>query len=207
MEHYQIKEYNVTFDPIKHQYWVNNQPVISVTQIINEMLPKPYKNVNPIILKKAAEKGQALHDMIEHYERFGKKTYHIEMQGYLALKAQHQINVIENEKIVLIHHHGVVIAAGRFDMVVESPFIKGLGIVDVKRMAHIHEENLMLQLNLYKLGYEQTYKKRIDYLKCIHIRHNHHEYLDVPTNQDYVKELLDRFLEKHPINYKLYLDD
>ncbi len=204
MEHYRINDYSVTFDPIKHQYWVDEKPIISVTQLIDEFYPKPYKNVDPEILKKAAERGNALHDMIEYFERFGRKTYHVEMHSYLALKTQHQFDVLDNEKIVLIQHHGVVIAAGRFDMVIQSPFMQGLGIADVKRMAHLDEKRLTLQLNLYKLGYEQTYKQRIDYLKCIHIRNRYHNYIDIPVDTTLVKSILDRYVEKHPIDFTAY---
>ncbi len=205
MQHYLINEHEVSFDPLKHQYWVDQKPVISITQLIDSLWPRPYKNVDKEILKKAANRGIELRDMIEHYERYGQKTYHTEMQGYLALKSQHQINVLENEKIVLLHHHGVIIAAGRFDMVVESPYIKGLGIVDVKRMAHLDETRLSLQLNLYKLGYEQTYKKRIHYLKCIHIRNRYHRYVDIPNNLTYAKDIIEKYIEKHPLDYTDYL--
>ncbi len=204
MEKHRIGEYEVLFDPVNHHYFVDGNRVISVTQIIDHVLAKPYKNVDPEILKKAADRGTALHDMIEHYERYGQKTYHVEMRGYLALKAQHQIQVLENEKIVLLFRGGIPVAAGRFDMVVQSPYIKGLGIVDVKRMAHLHEDRLTLQLNLYKLGYEQTYKRRISYLKCMHIRNGYHDYVDVPKNRELVDKTLDAYFEKHPIDYTLY---
>lgn len=205
MQHYYINDYKVSFDPIKHQYWVDDNPIISVTQLIDTLWPRPFKNVDPEILKQAAEKGTALRDMIEHYESDGQKTFHPEMQGYLALKSQHQINVLENEKIVLLHHHGVVVAAGSFDMVIESPYIKGQGIVDVKRMAHLDEKRLSLQLNLYKLGYEQTYKKRIDYLKCIHIRNRYYRYIDVPLHPLEAKDTLKQYLEKYPLEYSRYI--
>ncbi len=204
MEHHRIGEHDVTFDPINHQYTVDGTPVFSVTQIIDEILEKPYKNVDPVILEKAAEKGLHLHDMIEHYERFGKKTYHPEMQGYLALKTQYQINVLKSEQIVLLYHNGIVIAAGRFDMVVSSPYMKGLGIVDVKRMAHLDEPRLKLQLNLYKLGYEQTYKENIDYLKCLHIRNRYKRYVDVSVDRAYANKLINLYLNKHPIDYSKY---
>lgn len=205
MIHYEINDYTVAFDPENHDYFVDGIKVASVTDIVDEMLPRTFKKVDPEILKKAALRGLELHDMIENYERHGTKVYHKEMQGYLALKTQHQIHVLENEKLVLVHHHGVVIAAGRFDMIVESPYIKGLGIADVKRMAHIDELRLKLQLNLYKLGYEQTYKQKISYLKCIHIRNRYHQYLDIPKDKNHTLDILDAYIEKHPIDYTMYL--
>ncbi len=204
LETYEINDHIVTFDDTTHTYTVDQKPVISVTQLIDMFYPKPYKNVDLEILKKAAKRGNQLHDMIEQYERFNKKTYHIEMHGYLALKTQHQFRVKESEKIVLIYHDGIVIAAGRFDMVIESPYIKGLGIADVKRMAHLDETRLILQLNLYKLGYEQTYKTRINYLKCIHIRNRYYNFIDIPINKKPIDKLIQQYLEKHPIDYTHY---
>ena len=201
MEKFIIDDYEVLFDKDNHQYYVDGHLVASVSQIVREMLKAPYKNVDPEILKKAALKGTELHDMIEQYEVNGIKTYHHEMQSYITLKRQHQFEVKESETIVLIRHHGAIIAAGRFDMVVESPYLSGLGIVDIKRMAHLKEEHLKLQLNLYKLGYEQTYKKRISYLKCAHIRNRYHQYVDVPIDQDYLQSMLDKYVEAHPIDY------
>jgi hypothetical protein len=123
------------------------------------------------------------------------------MQGYLALKTQHQFDVLKTGLIILLHHQGIIIAAGRFNMIVESPYIKGQGIADVKRRLHLDEERLMLQLNLYKLGYEQTYKQKIHYLKCIHIRNRYHHYVDIPENKEAALALIDTYIERHPIDY------
>ena len=205
MKYFKISEYDVSFNQVNHAYYVDGVAVASVSDIVDEMFPRSLGKVDPDILKKAAERGTELRDMIETYERYNQKTYHKEMQGYLALKTQHQFDVLENEVIVLLHHHGVVIAAGTFDMIVRSPYIKGQGIVDVKRAAHIDEKRLTLQLNLYKLGYEQTYKEKINYLKCIHIRNRYHRYLDIPKNKEFTKETLDKYIEKHPIDYTRYL--
>ena len=195
----QIRDYRVRLDQLTHQYYVNDQPVISVTQLIDRFLGRPYKKrVDPSILDAAAQKGQELRDRIERYERFDEKAYHPEMATYIRLKKQHQFDVVESETIVLIHRFGKVVAAGRFDMVVESPYMKGLGIADVKRAAHLDERRLTLQLNLYKLGYEQTYRKKIHYLKCLHIRNREGTYLDIPIDKDLVETLLDGYLETEP---------
>ncbi len=198
IETYDIQDYVVTFSDVDHRYTVNGKPVISVTQLVDALLGRPYKRVDPTILEKAALKGTQLHDMIERYERFDERTIHPEMATYLSLKKQHQFDVVESEKIVLIQQFGQVVAAGRFDMVVQSPFIKGLGIADVKRSLHLDETRLKLQLNLYKLGYEQTYRKKIHYLKCLHIRNRQGEYLDVSVDPEFVVSMLRRYLEKHP---------
>lgn len=205
MEHYRIQDYDVSFDPENHRYRVDGKPVPSITQIISEILPVKRKKIDPAILKKAADRGNELRAMIENYETRGHKTYHPEMQGYLALKTQHQFDVLETGTLILLHHHGVIIAAGRFNMIVESPYIKGQGIADVKRRLHLDEERLMLQLNLYKLGYEQTYKRKIHYLKCLHIRNRYHRYIDIPENKQAALDLIGKYLDKHPLDYHEWL--
>lgn len=197
IEKHEIGTFIVTFDPETHQYTVDGKDVKSVTQLISDMLPKTYKNVDPSILKKAAEKGIALHDAIERFERFGEISPIQEFKSYLHLKRFHAIHVLESEKIVVVSHHGVPICAGRFDMVIESPHLKGKGIADVKRTAHIFDTHLRLQLNLYKLGYEQTYKEAIHYLKCLHLRYDHANYLDVSVDKDLVKKTLDAYYNKY----------
>jgi hypothetical protein len=197
METNYIGIYKVTFDPISHQYTVDDKPVKSVTQLISDMLPKTYKNVDPAILKKAADKGIALHDAIERFERFGEVSPLQEFRSYLHLKRFHAIHVLENEKIVVVSHHGVPICAGRFDMIIESPHQKGKGIADVKRTAHIFPNHLSLQLNLYKLGYEQTYKEPISYLKCLHLRYDHADYIDVAVDKKMLLDVLDAYYDKY----------
>ncbi|MFH5882259.1 hypothetical protein [Liberiplasma polymorphum] len=201
MEHYYIDDRCIRFDSVNHAYFIDDKPILSISQIVRELYGNPYKRVDPEILKKAALKGNALKDMILDYETHDIKTFHVEMQGYIAIKRHHQFVMIESSPLVLLKHHGAIIAAGRFDMIVQSPFIDGLGLVGIRRMAHIHEEQLKLQLNLYKLAYEQTYKKRVSYIKCIHIRNRNHTYLDIAVDSSFVKEKLDLFVKTHPIDY------
>ena len=201
MEIQNIEDYVVEFNPANHTYKVDGKPVISVTQLVDSVLPKRYKKVDPEILRRAAERGNELHDMIEQFEVNGVVSSSIELRSYMNLKRQHSFEALENEKMVVISHFGVPIAAGRFDMVVRSPLIKGIGIADVKRTLHIAEEHLKLQLNLYKLGYEQTYKKPVHYLKCIRVRNRFNEYLDVPVDKEFTRLKIEEYLEKNPIDF------
>jgi hypothetical protein len=198
IESLQVEDYYIEFDKETHQYWVDHVPVISVTQLIKEILRSPYKRVDPSILARAAQRGTELHDAIEHFEQTGEMSHLSEFKNYLKLKKQHQLDVVKSEQIVVISHLGVVIAAGRFDMIVTSPFVKGHGIVDVKRMAHLHPKHLSLQLNLYKLGYEQTFKSPISYLKCIHLRGDHYEYVDVMFDKVLLQKSLNTYVDLHP---------
>lgn len=195
MKTYEIEDDIVTYDDDAHTYFVNGQQVISVTQLIALVMPPMYKNVDPDILKKAAQRGTELHDAIEKYERDGEVSDIIELRNYRHLKRYHQIEVVEQEKVVIIRDHGIPVCAGRFDMTVKSPHQQGLGIVDVKRSSHLFIDHVTLQLNLYKLGYEQTYKTPIHYLKVMHLRNHHHEYKDIPVDKKLVRKVLDQYWE------------
>lgn len=199
IETVQVGEHLVTFDSETHTYAVDGKPVISVTQLIKDVLPQTYRNVDPEILRRAALRGTELHDAIEQFEVAGEMSDLLEFKYYRKLKRQHQFEVKKSEQMVVIKHHGMIICAGRFDMVVKSPHIKGKGIADVKRTAHLFQDHLKLQLNLYKLGYEQTFKEPIHYLKCIHLRNHHHEYVDVSVDAKFVKYYLDMYVDKHEL--------
>ena len=206
MKKYIVNDYTITFDEINHQYYLDGIKIASISSIANSFYPnKQTKRVDAKILEEAALKGNLLKEKIHKYETETIKTYDAEMQSYITLKNQHQFFMVDFSPLVLLRHQGTIIAAGRFDMVVESPFINGLGLVSVKRSSHIREDYLNFQLNLYKLAYEQTYKKPLHYLKCIHIRNRHHAYLDIALNQEMTKQMLDDYLIKYPIDYRLYL--
>jgi len=202
IETFQIFDDIVTFEKTNHIYTVNGKKVVSVTQLIDSVLPKKYKKVDPEILQKAADRGTHLHDMIEQFERFETTYDDYEFKQYISLKKQHQWEVLESEKIVILKESGIPIAAGRFDMIVKSPYINGLGIADVKRTAHIHTDHIKLQLNLYKRAYEQTYRKKIHYLKCIHIRNRLKEYIDIPIDLAYTQEKINDYLYKNPLTFE-----
>lgn len=189
--------HTIQFDSIKHQYHVDGKPVVSVSQLVERAMPRKTKRIDPDILAKAAQKGQALQAMIKDYELHGMKIAHHEMQSYLTLKRQHQFDVKSLDHTVLLKHHGVVIAAGTFDLLVRSPHQPGLGIVQIKRMRHLDLPRLRLQMNLYKHAYEQSTKQKVHYLKCIHIRGHEAQYLDIPNDPNCAKACLDDYFDKH----------
>ena len=191
-------DYEVKLDP-EHHYIVNGKKVDSISYIINALCKKPYKKVPEERLEIAKEKGLNLKTIIFNYEKDNITITHPELTSYKALKKQHQFDVLECEKVIILKHQGHIIAAGTLAMLVRSPFIKGLGIAIIKRSQHLDQERLKLQLNLYKLGYEQTFKKRVRYLKCIHIRHRYHNYVDVSIDTEFTKRMLDWFIELHPL--------
>jgi len=85
------------------------------------------------------------------------------------------------------------VCAGRLDMIIKSELIKGIGIGDVKRTSNIHFEHLKLQLNLYRLGYMQSYNQTIQYLKCFHLRKFVYELIDIPIDEEYARQAIENY--------------
>jgi len=173
----------VKFISDTHEYYIDDIKVPSVTQIVSKMLPNQYKNVDPMVLLRAANKGIALHKEIELYELNQKIGITREFKSYLKLKQQYEFEVLENEQLIYIEIDGKPVCAGRLDMIIDSKQEEGLGIADIKRTYNIHHDHLKLQLNLYAIGYEQCYKKEIKYLKCIHLRNYDRHYINVPLDK------------------------
>lgn len=175
----------VEFFSDTHDYYVDGIKVPSVTQIVASVLPSQYKDIDPMVLKRAADRGVLLHREIELYETEKIMGYSQEFKNYLKLKQKHQFQPVENEMLIYIEIDGKPVCAGRLDMIIISKDYLGFGIGDVKRTYNVHLEHLKLQLNLYAIGYTQCYQKEIRFLKCIHLRKDESNYIDVSLDRDF----------------------
>ncbi len=204
MEHLQIGDHQVTFDPEQHQYTVDGRSVPSISRIVETLRPRRQARIDPEILQMAATRGNTLKQNILDYEQRGRKVSDKELQSYHSLKRLHQFSALKTDTVVLLFKDGIVVGAGRFDFLVASPHIDGKGLASIKRSLHLDTQRLQLQLNLYRLGYEQTYRQRIDYLKCMHIRGRNGAYVDIPIDRPLAERALETYLEKHPPDYTAY---
>ena len=205
MQSFTINGQTITFDAKKHHYYVDTQRIASIGEIVEKFMPRKPVRVDKERMQNAAQKGVDLRERIVAYEINAFNDYHVELQRYIALKRQHQFDVKATNILVALHDQGKIIAAGKMALLVESPYIKGTGIADIKRMQHLDLERLRLQLNLYKLAYEQTYKKRLTYIKCIHIRHHKKDYVDIPIDKSVAEKALAYYLASSQIDTALWM--
>lgn len=97
----------------------------------------------------------------------------------------------ENELPLIYEENGQVLFAGRLDQVIE---IDGkLGINDFKRVSAPNKEKICYQLNLYKLGYEQSYHRKIEFLSFTHLREDVRKFVKLPIKEEETKQLLKGF--------------
>ena len=137
----------VAFDPICHQYFYNGMQLTGVTALMKKFgLTPDYSDIPLAILEKAAEKGTALHLLLEHYDEGNP----------VIAKTDAEKRTIKDYKAL-----GLKCLASEFlvsDLSITASFIdkvyeKGeneVELCDIKTTAQIHERALSWQLSIYK---------------------------------------------------------
>ena len=193
IETFNIKNHIVEFIPETHQYLVDGVLVPCVSNILAYKF-NDYVGVSKEVLNRASELGTRLHSAIERYEKEGIESDLKEFRNYLFLKKHFKFTNIENEIPVIYEKDGQVLYIGTLDQIIE---IDGkLGINDFKRVASPNKEKITYKVNLYKMAYEQTYNKKIDFLSFTQLREDVRKFTKLAINEEMTLKLLEEYLEK-----------
>lgn len=194
MDTWNINGRTVEFDDDTHVYLVDGIIVPSVSKILKTFFDD-YVNVSRSVLEQASNKGTALHEAIEIYEKTGQESDLKEFKNYQFLKKHFSIKNISNELPVFYEENGRVLFAGRLDQIIE---IDGkLGINDFKRVSAPNKEKITFQLNLYKLAYEQSYHKQISSLSFMQLREDVRKFYPLPIDEQSAKKLLKNYFQEN----------
>lgn len=195
VEKWQIGNDELVYYDDTHTYYCNGEKCVSVTQLLKYKFPKKYEGISEEVLKRAAERGTYIHECIEMYERFGLPSEEIEeFRNYLFLKEKFNFGVEENEVPIILKYKNLTIC-GRLDLVLTEG--EQLLLADIKTTATLDKEYLALQLNLYRLAYQQCYGKNISGLRGIHLRKSVRKYVQLPINEQVTYQLLDEYIERN----------
>ena len=193
METIEINGHTIEFIEEQHLYLVDGVLTPCVSNILAYKF-NDYGAVSKEILQRASERGTELHEAIESYERDGTTNELTEFKNYLFLKKHHRFTNIANEVPVIYERDGTVLYVGTLDQIIE---LDGkLGINDFKRVSAPNKQKIAYQLNLYKLAYEQSYNKKIDFLSYTHLRETVRKFNPLPINEEVTLNLLNEFLER-----------
>ena len=176
-----------------HQYLVDGMLVPCVSNILAFKFNE-YSGVSREVLKRASDRGTELHKAIEDYEVQGISSDLQEFKNYLFLKKQFKFENIENEVPVLYENDGRVLYCGTLDQVISMD--GKVGINDFKRVSAPNKNKIAYQLNLYKLAYEQTYKKKIDFLSYTHLRETVRKFNQLPINEEVALNLVNEYYQQ-----------
>lgn len=193
MEAWEINGRTLEFDDESHVYICDGVIVPSVTQILKTRF-NDYASVSRSVLEQASAKGTELHKAIEIYEKTGQESDLKEFKNYLFLKKHFNIKNISNELPIIYEEDGRVLFAGQLDQIIE---LDGeLGINDFKRVSSPNKEKIAYQLNLYKMGFEQSYQKQIERLSFMQLREDTRKFYPLPINEQATKSLLKEFYQE-----------
>ena len=198
VESWEINGFTLEYIDDTHTYLVDGIIVPSITQLIKMKFNNKYDAVPKEVLKKAADKGTAMHLAIELYEKENKESDLVELKNYKFLKKHLKWNVIQSEIPIILFYNGKPIAAGRLDQVIEMNGKKGIN--DLKRTASFDKEYVALQTNLYRIGYKQSYGTEIDFVSGLHLRDNTRKFYKLPVNEEYAIGIIEKYLEKRKEN-------
>lgn len=195
METWKIQGHILEYIDETHTYLVDGVIVPSITQILKIKFGNKYAGIDKDVLRRAAEKGTAVHEAIENFEKYNIENISCqELKDYKFLKKQYKFNCLDNEVPIILFKNDKPIAAGRLDLVLEMNDIKGLG--DIKRTSTLDKEYLAYQLNLYRIGYRQCYGIEAEFLKGVHLRAGIRKFVDIPINENMAWKLVYEYLER-----------
>lgn len=187
-----------------HQYLVDGVIVPSITSLCKQLLGDRYPGVPKETLRKAADRGTAIHEAVEKYCKTGLITCD-EAFGFRTVVTVYGISVLDNEVPVILFDEGKPIAAGRLDLVIRRG--GRLGLADIKSTSKLDKEYLALQLHLYLLAYEQSYGERIEYLAGIHLRGDTARLVNVPIDREFINEMIRRIKDAKELQVRTDRED
>ena len=193
LETWELKGHKVEYDDKTHSYFVDDVEVPSITQIMKIDFGHKYDDVDEEVLRNASERGTFIHNAIENYCKTGEEINVIELKGFKMLQRKNDFDILQNEIPIVLFRNDEPVACGRLDCVLLEEGKTGLG--DIKTTYELDIDYLKTQLNLYKLGYEQTYGEKIEFLRGIHLRKTKAEYVKIEMDMNIAEDILNRYFE------------
>ena len=198
METWEIKGHVVEYIDESHIYLVDGIILPSITQILKVKFGNKYQGISKEVLEQAAERGTRVHEAIENWYKLKVEDVSCkELRNMKFLQKQYKFEVIDNEVPIILFKDNKPIACGRLDLVLEENDKLGLG--DIKRTSTLDKEYLAYQLNLYRIGYKQSYGIETKFLRGVHLRDDVRKYVSIPINEEMAMQLVEEYLTKEMV--------
>lgn len=186
-----LKQSPVYLDVIEHRYWLGEKELKGVTStLVERAFPKDkeYAGVSEDTLRRAANKGTRIHEMIEAYEEEAEFCADPELASYIRMKDEHCLAHVASEYIVSDEER----YASPIDIVYEDKDGKVV-IADIKTNYRPNYEKTALQLSIYKRFFErQNPGLKVDRCVLFWLRGEASEYRVLPVWAD---EALDALID------------
>jgi len=136
----------VDFDPICHKYYCEGKELIGVTSLMaKHNLSPDYSDIPQAVLEKAADKGTAIHRLLEDYDN-----------GKVVAKTDAEKRTIKDYKALGLTHLASEYLVSDRECVasfIDKVYEVGeneVELCDVKTTSKLHERALSWQLSIYK---------------------------------------------------------
>lgn len=184
----ELRGYTLEYIDETHTYLVDGIIVPSVSEVLKTRFGNKYDGIDRQTLMEAARKGTEVHEAIEAYYQRREKSDLPEVRNFKFLQKTYGFGVIGNEIPIIIFDDGIPVCAGRLDLVLRMD--GKMGLADIKRTSSLDKEYLACQLNLYRIGFQQSYGYDIEFLKGVHLREDVRKFVDIPVNEGLAWELI-----------------
>jgi K+/H+ antiporter YhaU regulatory subunit KhtT len=176
---------NLTFDEETHKYTFEGIEIPSVTQIITET-HNALDNIPTSILENASERGKAVHQAIEFYNKYKfaniDEEHKLYFEAYKKWKNENEKMIAQIESEIKVFHK-IQYYAGTADMLITTADNQKI-IVDIKTTANLDLNYVALQLSAYKEALESQNIK-IDKLYVLWLKKDGtYEYREVPNKKN-----------------------
>lgn len=180
-----VKNDRVNFDELTHTYLMGDTFLTGVTTLMKKHgLSPDYGGIPKDVLKKAADRGTAIHKLLESHDNGFANEETAELKAYKALK----LPVIASEYLVSDNR----IVASSIDKIIKTEHDNIVDLGDVKTTYTLHRKALSWQLSIYAYLFElQNPAMLVRNLYGIHVRDGKATLVQVNRiSSDAVKELL-----------------
>lgn len=182
-----VENKGIQFEEITHSYYCQGKELIGVTSLMGKHgLSADYSGVSQTILDNAAERGKAIHKMLEDYDN-GETVLPGDFSKILKAYKELNLNIICSEYLVSDNE-----TVASFIDKVEAVDENTVDLIDVKTTYKLHIEALEWQLGIYKYLFELQ-NPGIKVRKCwaVHAREDFAKKREInPVSEDRVKELI-----------------
>lgn len=160
------------------------------TAMQNNNLGADYSNVSQEILKRAAERGNAVHEELENYIKHGELGFTQELNDFINLIMAENIKPLNSEFLV---YNDIIAGTVDIDGTIDGETFLG----DFKTTAKLHTQAVSWQLSIYEYLSGKIYDK----LLCFHFTKNGLKKVEIPrVDRKKVEELFDKVRNNETYN-------
>lgn len=152
----------LTFNEEKHQYYLDDIYIPSVSEIIKPIYDKVYKNISDKTLEIASDKGTRIHRAIEFMSKYHINKFDEDIIEYI--NAYKQFRKEHPEWILLNSEYRTYNRMLLYGMTIDEVYETNEGIVicDIKTTTSTHLGAWSVQLSGYKAGYESQKEEKVE---------------------------------------------